>query len=408
MKEKSAFEKLNSSPRVLAVLSLGVFLLLLYCNLHTALVADDYRYCFSFADGSRITAVSQIFPSMAAHRSSMNGRVIPHFLVQLFLMPPKGVFNVFNALLFLALVWLIALVGGKDRRPTALVFASVFGCLWLLQPEFGQVFLWLDGSVNYLWGAVLCFLWLRPWTARFLSGREVAKELRPLFCLFSFVVGAWSENAAVALIFMGLLLVLLEAFRGKQKLALWQLGALVCMLAGWLFVMLAPATAANKAAEMRLPVLLANFGETALYYLLGGSLAGQFVLSFAMYTTGRSTFIGLFLLLAANVLLFVPLYERGFRQPLRALCALCLTAALCMVYVGVRDILRTDYLLDFNRELIGDCVRNGETDISIPRPYANTKYSALSGLPYLNLEDPGDWPNAYMAKYYGAETIRGY
>ena len=355
-------------------------------------------------------------------------------------MAPKGVFNAVNALVFLALVWLTALVGGRGRRPTALVLASVFGCLWLLQPEFGQVFLWLDGSVNYLWCMPLCLLWLRPWTARFLYGSEPARGLPLLLCLFSFAVGAWSENAAVALIFMGLLLVLLEAFRLKRKPARWQLAALLCLIAGWLFLMLAPATSANKSAELRLSVLLANFGETALYYLrfwpllisyallyalacrrgvelrarilslvcLGGSLAGQFVLVFAMYTTGRSTFIGLLLLLAANVLLFVPLYEKGCETSLRALCALCLAASLCMVYVGVRDILRTDYLLDFNRELIEDCVRNGETDISIPRPYANTKYSALSGLPYLNLEDPGDWPNAYMAKYYGAETIRGY
>ncbi len=79
-----------------------------------------------------------------------------------------------------------------------------------------------------------------------------------------------------------------------------------------------------------------------------------------------------------------------------------------MVYVGVRDILRTDYLLDFNQELIEACVRSGETEVSVPRPYPNTKYSAMAGLPYLNTEDPGDWPNAYMAKYYGAETVRGY
>ncbi len=440
MKEKSAFEKLNSSPLLLAALSLGVFLLLLYCNLHTALVADDYRYCFSFADGSRITAVSQIFPSMAAHRLSMNGRLIPHALVQLFLMPPKALFNLVNALLFLALVWQLAAFGDEQRTRSALLFASVFGCIWLLQPEFGQVFLWLDGSVNYLWCAVLCFLWLRPWTARFLSGREPGRACQILFCLFSFAVGAYSENAAVALVFMALLFLLLGALWQKRKPALWQLLSLAVLLAGWLFLMLAPATAANKSAEMRLPVLLANLGETALYYLrfwpllitfvlfyalslkagteqktrvlslicLGGSLAGHFVLTFAMYTAARSTYIGLLLLLAANVLLFRPLYAQGHATLLRGLCALCLAAALYTVVVGVRDILRTDYLLDFNQELIEACVENGETDVSIPRPYPNTKYSALSGLPYLNMEDPDDWPNASMAKYYGAETIRGY
>ena len=440
MKEKSAFEKLNSSRLLLAVLSLGVFLLLLYCNLHTDLVADDYRYCFSYADGSRITAVSQIFPSMSAHRVSMNGRVIAHFLVQLFLMPPKMLFNIVNALLFLALVWLITDISGKESGKNALLFASVFGCMWLLQPEFGQVFLWLDGSINYLWCAVLCFVWLRPWTERFLSGRDPGKGTQLLFCLFSFVVGAYSENSTVALVFMALLFLLSAALWEKQKPVLWQIAALAAMLLGYLYLMLAPATAANKAAEMRFSVLLANFVETARYYLhfwplivcyvlffvlaakhgvekkrrilslifLGGSLAGHFVLTFAMYTTGRSTYIGLLLLLAADVLLFVPLYEAGREKLLRALCAVCLAAVLCMVSVGVRDILRTDYLLDFNNALIEDCVRNGETDISIPRPYSETKYSALSGLGYLNLEDPGDWPNVYMARYYGAEILRGY
>ena len=440
MRENSRFEKLNSSPLVLAVLCLGVFLLLLYCNLHTDLVADDYRYCFSFADGSRISAVRQIFPSMAAHRLSMNGRLIPHFLVQLFLMAPKAVFNLFNALMFLLLVWLIARVGGGERTPKALLFAAVFGCIWLMQPDFGQVFLWLDGSVNYLWCAVLCFLWLRPWTARFLSGREPGRGMGLLFCLFSAVLGSCSVNAAVALVFMALLFLLIAALRQKQKPALWQLASLACLLAGWLFLMLAPATAANKAAEMRLPVLLANFAEAALYYLrfwpllicwllffvlsvrqgadpqprilslifLGGSLAGHFVLGFAMYIAARSAYIGLLLLLAADVVLFVPLYEQGREKLLRALCALCLAASLCMVYVGVRDILRTDYLLDFNQELIEACVRSGETEVSVPRPYPNTKYSAMAGLPYLNTEDPGDWPNVYMARYYGAGSIRGY
>ena len=116
MRENNRFEKLNSSPLVLAALCLGVFLLLLYCNLHTDLVADDYRYCFSFADGSRISAVRQIFPSMAAHRLSMNGRLIPHFLVQLFLMAPKAVFNLVNALMFLQ---------DDDRMPLQVVLRNL-------------------------------------------------------------------------------------------------------------------------------------------------------------------------------------------------------------------------------------------------------------------------------------------
>ena len=109
-----------------ALILAAIFLLLLFCNHETDLVADDYRYCFSYADGSRITSVEQIFPSMAAHRSSMNGRVIAHFLVQLFLMLPKAVFNPVNALFFTLLVWLICRLAVRNGSVNNLLLLAVF------------------------------------------------------------------------------------------------------------------------------------------------------------------------------------------------------------------------------------------------------------------------------------------
>ena len=50
---------------------------------------DDFAYCFSWADWTRIRSVSQIIPSMAVHRSVTNGRVIVHGLVQLLLLLPR-------------------------------------------------------------------------------------------------------------------------------------------------------------------------------------------------------------------------------------------------------------------------------------------------------------------------------
>ena len=430
--------RLDRSKAVSAAILAAIFLLLLYCNLHTALVADDFMYCFSFSDGSRITSVGAILPSMAAHRHTMNGRVFPHALVQLFLMLPKGIFNVCNAGMFTALVWLLARPCRGCGRRSALLLLAVFGCVWVLQPEFGQVFLWLDGSVNYLWCAVLCLLWLRPWAGFFLNGTEPGKAAAVFYVLFSFVVGAWSENAAVALVFMALLFLALGFFREKVTPRAWQLCALAFFLAGFLFLMLAPATAANKAAEMKLSVLLGNFIETGLFYLrfwplllsfalfyalalrrgaelkrrllalvfLGGSLAGHFVLTFALYCAGRSTYIGLALLIAANAVLLNALIEDGWPRLPAALCALCLLVTAWRVAVGVKDILRTDYLLDFNAALIEECVANGERDIEVYRPYAQTKYSALEGLGYLT-GDPNDWYNVYMARYYGADSIIG-
>ncbi len=428
----------RSRPAAALVLA-AVFLLLLFLNHETDLVADDYRYCFSYADDSRIESVSQIIPSMAAHRQTMNGRVIAHALVQIFLLLPKVVFDAVNAAVFAALLLLICRL--CDRRGSnVLLLLAAFGCLWVLQPDFGQVFLWLDGSVNYLWCAALSLLWLLPWAARLTEGKSPARAAQILYVPFSFVVGAYSENATVALVAMALAFLLLEVFEKKRRPALWALLSLAAMLAGFFYMMLAPAESVNKSAEMRFAVLFANFLETGRFYLrfwplllsfpllyclaikngvsrerrllslvlLFGSLAGHFVLTFAMYTAARSTYIGLILLLCADGVLFSPLLETKSRAVPAALCAVCLAFTLYLLPVGVRDIIRTHAALQYNVELIRECASNGETLIQVPRPYPDTSYPAYAGLPYLNVEDPGDWPNVYMAKYYGAERIIGY
>ena len=433
-------ERFNRSRAAAVLVLAGIFLLLFFCTHETDLIADDYRYCFSYADDSRMKSIAQIFPSMAAHRQTMNGRVVPHFLVQLFLLLPKGVFDLVNAAVFTALVWLIGFTAGRGTRPNALLLLCVFGCLWLLQPDFGQVFLWLTGSINYLWCGVLCLLWLLPWTGYYLTGRSPSKLTRIASVLFSFPIGAYSENGTVAMVAMALLFLLLLWLERKQTPPLWMLLSLAVMLVGFLTMMLAPAESANKSAEMRMEVLFANFLENAAYYLrfwplllsfallyrlawkkaverrlrllslvyVFGSIAGHFVLTFAMYTAGRSTYIGLILLLTANALLFVPLWETEHKRTLAALGALCLLLTVWKVTVGVRDIRRTHGLLQYNEEFIAACAAAGERSVEVYRPYAGTSWSALEGLAYLNTEDPDDWPNVYMAKYYGVDRIIGY
>ncbi len=437
----NAKRSLPSRSRAAVLLLLaGIFLLLLLCTHETDLIADDYRYCFSFADGSRIVRVGQIFPSMAAHRQTMNGRVFAHFLAQLFLMLPKPVFDVLNALLFTLLVWLTGRLADAETKPGAPLLFLIFAGFWCLQPNFGQVFLWLDGAVNYLWCAVLCTAWLLPWRACYLTGRSPSPALMPVYAVFSFVAGAYSENAAVALIAMGLLFLLLLRLQGTKRPPLWMLCSLAAALAGFLFMMLAPAESANKSAEMRLSVLLANTVQALLWYLrfwpcllsfgllyalalrrgtdrgrrtlalvyLFGSLAGHFVLAFALYITGRSTYIALVLLLAANAVLLGPVLSAGRRRSVTLLLAACLLFTAYRVGTGVSDILRTHVLLRGNEELAAACAAAGERSVQLYRPYAGTDYSALEGLPYLNTEDPSDWPNVSMAKYYGVEEIIGY
>ena len=432
--------RFSRSRLLLLLFCLGFFAMMLLCNHWTDLIADDYRYCFSYADDTRIESVAQIFPSMAAHRQSMNGRVVPHFLVQLFLMLPKGVFDLVNSLFFVLLVWLLHTLAVGRGLPNPVLLTLLLFSFWAFQPDFGQVFLWLTGSVNYLWCGVFSLLWLLPLVRRFRDETEPGMAARILFVVFSFPVGAYSENGTVALVAAWLAFAAADFFFCRRCPALWLWLGLASMLGGFAYMMSAPAETVNKSAEMTLPVLLANFVETGRMYLrfwpllvsfavfyalalyrkvdlktrllslvlLFGSLAGQFVLTFAMYCAGRSMHIALVLLLLSNAVLLARLYDLPGRNVLIA----ALLAGMCFMarswFVGLPDIRDTHYLLQYNEDFIADCAARGEREVQLWRPYAKTSWSALEGLAYLNPEDPNDWPNVYMAKFYGVDKVIGY
>ena len=318
MKKLLAFSR---SRLLLILFCLAFFAQMFLCTHWTDLIADDYRYCFSYADDTRIESVAQIFPSMAAHRQSMNGRVVPHFLVQLFLMLPKGIFDAVNALFFVLLIWLLHELAVGRGLPNPVLACALFFALWAFQPDFGQVFLWLTGAVNYLWCGVFSLLWLLPLVKSFRDDWTPGKALTALYVVFSFPVGAYSENGTVALVAMWLAFALVDWIWFKHRPALWKILALAAMLAGFAYMMSAPAETVNKSAEMTFKVLLSNFAETRRMYLrfwpllvcfpvfyalavyrkvdlktrllslvlLFGSLAGQFVLTFAMYSPPGST-----------------------------------------------------------------------------------------------------------------------
>ena len=284
---------------------------------------------------------------------------------------------------------------------------------------------------------MFCLLWLLPWARHWLTGAAPSRPLQAVYVLSSFVMGAYSENSTVALVAMALLFLLLLRLEKKRLPQTWLLCSVAAMLAGFFYMMLAPAEGPNKSAEFRFAVLFANFLENAGFYLrfwplllsyvlfwflavreridvklralslvcLFGSVAGHFVLTFAMYTAGRSTYIGLVLLIAANAVLLAPLFDTArFRLP-ALLCGLCIMVSAYGIFIGVRDICHTHALLQYNEEFIQACAANGERVVHVPRPYPQTRYSAMAGLGYLNVDDPGDWPNVYMAKYFGIDGI---
>lgn len=139
-----------------------MFAVMLLFNFLTPLVSDDFNYMFSFATNERIKNIADIGASMAAHRTSMNGRVFAHAFVQLFLLLPKAVFNFVNSFsaVLIMLLMLHFVRTGSQKRDLFLLLCGMF-MIWYFTPDYGQVYLWLDGACNYSWAMGFSLLFLR-------------------------------------------------------------------------------------------------------------------------------------------------------------------------------------------------------------------------------------------------------
>ena len=74
---------IDNNVIILFVLLIAVFSIMLYLNVNTGFIADDYTYAFDFSSGckERITRVSQIYTSMYYHRYDEGGELL---LISLF------------------------------------------------------------------------------------------------------------------------------------------------------------------------------------------------------------------------------------------------------------------------------------------------------------------------------------
>lgn len=447
-----------------ALICVCIFSVLLFFNFRTTLLVDDYAYFFDFATSDsisdysesnsslnlvRIQSLQEIFSSMAAHRYTMNGRVIPHGIVQFFLWLSPNLFKVVNSAVFLlqilAIFFSIRFVIHSEKPEylfKALLLCAIFASIYVFTPSFGQVNLWLDGAVNYLWGSTVSILYMVFILKTFVFGTHSKKigiiQLTALI-LFGFTVGSWAENSGGAIIVF-MLCIIFAKLLFKERISPAFIFCMLSVIAGFLFMVAAPAELRNKVGDdfsmMRVfrgffdvaIFMLRNFlpicAVTAVLFILCffihvdnkqliyvgililTALAAAFSLAIGSYIAERSFFFTVPVLVMADAWMFTMLINRKRKL------ILCIVVVLLLftpkeLLAGASDISDTYWSLKANENYIIESVQNGVYDVSIPMVSCNTKYSALYRQMYLNVDTPYTWPNCYMAKYYGADLIRG-
>ena len=429
-------KKLASEKKPVYLYFLLLFLCMFILSCMTPLALDDFGYAFSFTDfTTRITKISQIFPSMAAHSHRVNGRLFAHGLVQFFMMYPKLLFNLFNGFNAALLAWLFSRYF-SDKKPGEQVFLLVCGAMliWSFSPAFGENFLWLDGACNYAWGLSFMLLFLWPYAAAYLELPYKRGPLRlALFCLLAFVAGAYSENGSCAMLFIALCLLGLSAI-GTKKLPPFLLLGFLFAAAGFAWLMLAPTTTTRGADAVSLSSLGAKYVTILacardklfpLYILYGVLLSAalffkadrrRIILSVVLILAGIGSlacflFAWYFALrhfcftVITAALACLLLLAELLKEPSRLLPYLC-AGALSVLFLfnaaaGGLDILVGCGKMLARQARIREAQAAGQSYVVLDEHLSNTCY----GINFELNDFPPDWPNMWIAKLYGFDVV---
>ena len=213
-----------------------IFLSMLLLNIYTPLIMDDYNYAFGL-DG-RINNIKDILLYQHWFYLHWGGRNIAHFIAQFFLMNNKMIFNVFNATVFMLMVYIISTFTNKKKEFNILYFCLAFIGLWFFTPAYGQAFLWLTGSANYLWTSTIVLIYLKIFMSINIDKKQNIWKIIGI-ALLGVIAGWTNENTGAGLIAMLMVLLFIQ-YREKKKINKTQIIGLISNIVGFATMILAP------------------------------------------------------------------------------------------------------------------------------------------------------------------------
>ncbi len=236
--------------RVLFAIILAVsFVYMIFLNIKTPLIADDFVYTFIFGTSIPVLSLADILTSQISYYMTWGGRVVAETLTQFFMFLGKDLFNVANSLCYMVFclaVYFLAV--GRRIRFELLLLTTIL--IWFFIPMFGQTVMWLTGSCNYLWCGTIILLALLPFRfyeekqTQLLNSLWLAVLMIPVF----FISGITNENTAGGMILIMLMYCAINIKR-KIQIPIFAYTGLIFSIAGFLCMLFAPGNSLRVANE---------------------------------------------------------------------------------------------------------------------------------------------------------------
>lgn len=195
------------------IILLAVVLLTVFClNCFSIMAADEHNYSFVVGtENQRVNSLKDIQLSLSNMYQSWTGRILVHGIISFFLYVGTFLYNILNPIvLTLFLILLSKIATGKINFYAISIGLICF--VWGI-PSFGENFVWLSGSLNYLWPVCAMLALLLLYDKYILQDKPLATWQKLILLPLAFLVGFSQENTAFV---MGMFFILVAITQIKK------------------------------------------------------------------------------------------------------------------------------------------------------------------------------------------------
>ncbi len=234
---------------------IAIFCLMLVLNIFKPLSSDDYFLAFVWPEGTgingflpetarRVSSFRDIYESLKSYYFVWGGRIPGQSLMTFFVWQGKSVFNVLNAFVFIILILEIYWIShegkvGLDFNVTYIIW--IFFSLWAFNISFNDTFLWLSGSCEYLWMAVILLAFMLPYVKNYFDNMLLNNNsiTRTLGMLVLGILAGDSRETVICWLIVFLAYWLFICYQ-QNNLQYWKIAGLVGLCIGYSLLMFAP------------------------------------------------------------------------------------------------------------------------------------------------------------------------
>lgn len=191
--------KTNKDKYTILLYSIGIIFFIL--NIYTPMHSDDWFYAHITNSSQKIENLSDLFKSQYIHYFEMNGRFIPHLILQFFIgFTNKFIFSLANTFIFCLFLHLVNIITTNNEK-NLFLYTTIINLFLIATflPAFKHVFIWQTGACNYLWSATFILSFHYFLIIKKIS-HSIPNRVIPFYILYGIICGWTHEGLVLGLV----------------------------------------------------------------------------------------------------------------------------------------------------------------------------------------------------------------